>query len=471
MNQPFAGRLRSGMISLNSLAMVCLVVGLLAGPLVDSVSGAVPGGQGKKGGGGNKIKQPGGGGGNKGNKVKKDKKPRGGGQGNNSDAKKKEKPKPDQPKDGENKERKGEKPDKGNGGGRGGQKSRSKPAKISARDIGTLASTALAWIQGSSGNASPSVAPFFGTANLKAGGGGDKTTKQNNDSGVDTLAVFNDQQREKLRAILDHQRPLMQQFQAKQAELMSMLDGLRTDEPTSLSKVMPIARELGKLEVNIGMMQAELLAQMQIALDGPELQRMQNIRSAYVNNYPASVTAEERDAAQSYLSSLPRDDQREMAVLASKALAWLTVARQPVDPESGGKKGGKNGGGKGSKNAGYLAVKSGGGGGNKEEAGYGILSQLTTSQVRILTSAAVSQAAYRSAYEERRGWLEQTLLAMKKARLTADMRTIERVASDLGGYSGRIAYSQAKAFQSLSKTLTDEQRKTLLTSRQAAKRK
>ena len=60
---------------------------------------------------------------------------------------------------------------------------------------------------------------------------------------------------------------------------------------------------------------------------------------------------------------------------------------------------------------------------------------------------------------------------MKKARLTADMKTIERVASDLGGYSGRIAYSQAKAFQSLSKTLTDEQRTTLLTGRQVSKRK
>lgn len=461
-------RLRISATSLNSLGIVCLVVGLLAGPLGDSVSGAVPGGQGKKGGGGNKVKKPVGGGGNKGNKIKRDKKPGGGGQGKKSETKKKEQPKPAQPKSGEDKERKGEKPEKGNGGGRGGQKSRSKPVKISVREIGSLASTAMAWIQGRSGNASPSVAPFFGTGNLKSGG--DKTTKQNNDSGVDTLAVLNDQQREKLRAILDRQRPLMQQFQAKQGELMSMLNGFRNDEPTSLSKVMLIARELGKLEVNIGMMQAELLAQMQIGLDGPELQRMQNIRSAYVNNYPASVTAEERDAAQSYLSSLPRDDQREMAGLASKALAWLTVARQPVDPESGEKKGGKNGGGKGSKSASYLAVKSGGGG-NKEEAGYGILSQLTTSQVRILTSAAVSQAAYRSAYEERRGWLEQTLLAMKKARLTADMKTIERVASDLGGYSGRIAYSQAKAFQSLSKTLTDEQRTTLLTGRQISKRK
>lgn len=330
--------------------------------------------------------------------------------------------------------------------------------------MGALASTAMAWIQGGKGGGKTEVAPFFGTANLKSkSSGGKGGQKQNGGAGLDMLAVIDDGLRQKLQTILERQRPQMRAFQAKQGELMAMLDGLRNGESVSLSKLMPIARELGKLEANIAVLQAEQLAPLRLGIEGPILQRMQNVRSAYVNNYSPSVTEEERDAAQRFVASLPRDDQRAITSLSGKALAWLTIARPPVD--TGGGKGGKPGGGKGSKSAGYLSIKAGG----KEAAGNQILSQLTTSQVRILTSAAVSQAAYRNAYEERRRWLELSLAGLKQAR-PIDITTIERVASDLGGYSGRIAYSRAKAFQSLSKTLTDEQRKNLLPGRQVARR-
>jgi hypothetical protein len=343
------------------------------------------------------------------------------------------------------------------------KKSDEKPVKVGVREIASLAANSVAWIQGQPGNNSPTVAPFFGTSELKPSGNRDNTEKANSSPGLDALAILTPSQHENLLAAVERQRPLIDQFRAGHTRFMGLLNSSRNQGAVSLSKLLPVARELGTLESQVGLMQAEALAEFQLLLTDVELQRMQNIRSAYVNDYPATVSQSERDAALSRLAKLSEEDRRELSDLAAKSLVWLTEARPSADSTEVEKRKLK-----GSKTTGYLQIKSKSGGADKEAFGEQILTRLNTSQVRSLASAALSQANYQSEHARYREWLRQSLTPLKKGVPISDRRTFERVASELGVVSARLAHGQVKAFQSLSNTLTADQRRQLLQHRPVA---